>query len=286
MVGATMVGVTAIGFWAVLALLTVATRGIPPLQVLALSFGVAFLAGMLVLALRGRAALELLRQPLAPWLTAFCALFLYHALYFYALATIPPARASLIAYLWPLLIVLMAAWLPGGQSLRARHLAGAAMGLLGTALIFADGSAPIQDAGSLSGYAAAGACALIWSGYSVANRRFSQVPSEMLVGVCGAVALAGGLLHFALEDSVRPDALQWGAIVLLGIGPVGLAFLAWDHATKHGNLPLLGALSYLAPLASTLLLVLTGLAPASLAIGLAALLIVGGAGLASLSPRR
>jgi hypothetical protein len=27
-----------------------------------------------------------------------------------------------------------------------------------------------------------------------------------------------------------------------GLGPTGLAFLAWDFATKHGNLPLLGAL--------------------------------------------
>ncbi|WP_298215922.1 hypothetical protein [Acidocella sp.] len=65
---------------------------------------------------------------------------------------------------------------------------------------------------------------------------------------------------------------------------MGLAFLAWDQATKHGNLPLLGALSYLAPLVSTLLLVLTGHAPASLALALAALLVVGGAALACWQP--
>ncbi|MEP6906693.1 MAG: hypothetical protein ABI858_01745, partial [Pseudoxanthomonas sp.] len=36
------------------------------------------------------------------------------------------------------------------------------------------------------------------------------------------------------------------------------AFLLWDHGTKHGDIALLGSLSYLAPLLSTLLLVLAG----------------------------
>ena len=59
--------------------------------------------------LADRAALVDLRQPLAPWLLAFCGLFFYHALYFYALSAAPPAQASILAYLWPLLIVLLSA---------------------------------------------------------------------------------------------------------------------------------------------------------------------------------
>lgn len=68
---------------------------------------------------------------------------------------------------------------------------------------------------------------------------------------------------------------------VLGIGPTGLAFLAWDHATKHGNVPLLGALSYFAPLLSILLLVLAGQAQASVFLGASVALIVAGAMLAS-----
>ena len=68
---------------------------------------------------------------------------------------------------------------------------------------------------------------------------------------------------------------------MLGLGPTGLAFLAWDHATKHGHIALLGALSYLAPLLSTALLVIIGAAPATSRLALCALLIVGGAGLAA-----
>ena len=53
----TLIGVAAILLWAALALFTVAARGLPAFELLALSFGVAFLAGMALLAARGPAAL-------------------------------------------------------------------------------------------------------------------------------------------------------------------------------------------------------------------------------------
>jgi hypothetical protein len=61
--------------------------------------------------------------------------------------------------------------------------------------------------------------------------------------------------------------------------------MAWDHATKHGQLQVLGALSCLAPLSSTLLPVLDGEAPASAPLALAAPLIVGGAVVAGMPAR-
>ena len=283
-VRATLVGVCAILLWAALALFTVAARGLPPFELLALSFGVACLSGLALL--RWRGALAELRQPAAPWLVAFGGLFFYHALYFYALSAAPPAQASLVAYLWPLLIVLLSATLPG-ERLRARHLAGAALGLGGTALIvLGRGTGSAAGGSAALGFAAAFGCALVWSGYSVLNRRFAAVPSAMLVGVCGAVAVAGAACHLAVEDGVVPSAGQWLAVVLLGLGPTGLAFLAWDHATKHGRLPVLGALSYLAPLVSTLLLILTGQAAGGAGLIAAAGLIIGGAVLATGLPVR
>jgi drug/metabolite transporter (DMT)-like permease len=61
-----------------------------------------------------------------------------------------------------------------------------------------------------------------------------------------------------------------------------LAFFVWDYGVKHGNIKVLGALSYAAPLLSTLLLIASGLAEATWSVGLACLLIVGGALLATL----
>jgi drug/metabolite transporter (DMT)-like permease len=277
--------------WSSLALLTTAVPGVPPFELLALSFAVAFAASLALLAARGgRAALARLRQPLAPWLLAFAGLFFYHALYFVALKTAPPAEASLVCYLWPMLIVLLSALLPrggggenGGGRLRARHVAGAALGFAGTALVLRRGGGGPENWPAL-GFAAALGAAFSWAGYSVLNRRFAGVPSEMIGGVCGVVALAGLACHLALEQGVLPSAAGWAAIVLLGLGPVGLAFFAWDFATKHGNLPLLGALSYLAPLLSTALLVAAGQAAMSAGLVAAAALVVGGAAVAT-SPR-
>ncbi|HTK01154.1 MAG TPA: DMT family transporter [Bordetella sp.] len=274
----------AILLWAALALLTVRAGGLPPFQLLALSFGVAFLGGVCVLLPRGRAALAEMRQPLRPWLLSVGGLFCYHALYFFALSHAPAAQASLIAYLWPLFIVLFSAFAPGGH-LHARHVVGAVLGLAGTALIALERPGGIDAAWPVAGIAAAFGCALIWSGYSVLNRRYANAPSSMMVGVCGLVAVGGAVCHALLETTVPVSGAQWGAILLLGLGPTGLAFLAWDYATKHGHLALLGPLSYLAPLLSTLLLVVTGETPATLTLLLAALLIIGGSAVATFARR-
>jgi drug/metabolite transporter (DMT)-like permease len=278
---ATLIGVVAILLWALLALLTVSARGLPPFELLTLSFAVAALAGLGALALQGRQALGQMRQPWQPWLTAFAGIFGYHALYFYALSAAPAAEASLIAYLWPLLIVLLSALLPGSR-LMLRHVAGALLGFAGTGLVILArpeqaGATALGATGATAGYLAAFACALTWSGYSVLNRRFATTPPAMMVGVCGGVALAGALCHLAFEVTVLPDLRQWAALIALGIGPTGLAFLAWDHATKQGQLALLGVLAYLAPLLSTAALVLTGLAPASWFLFAAAALTIAGA---------
>ena len=281
---ATAVGAISIALWSTLALLTVRAGPLPPFEKLSLCFAVAFTLGMVVLAARGRTMLVQLSQPLGAWLLSFGGIFLYHALYFYALGVAPPAPVNLLNYLWPLFVLLGATL--GGQRPRAGHIAGALLGLAGTAILLAGGTR-FGTATNMTwlGYGAATTGAVVWAGYSTMNRHFAGVPSTMLVGVCGAVAIAGLLCHAALEPWIMPAPAEWIAIILLGIGPTGLAFMAWDHATKHGNLRMLGVLSYLVPLLSTLLLVLDGEAPANGQLAVAALLIVGGAVVASMPAR-
>lgn len=277
---ATAVGVIAVFLWSCLALLTTLTEGIPPFQLLTLSLGVAFVASLCILGRRGVAGFRSWNQPWSVWAVGFLGIFAYHALYFFALKAAPAAEASLIAYLWPLLIVLLSAF-TAGEQLRKRQLLGALLGLAGTAFIMQQrASAEVADM-PVAGYLAAFACALVWSSYSVINRRFNEVPSSIIGGICGLVAVAGLVCHLAFETSVTPDSGQWAAIVGLGLGPVGLAFFAWDHATKHGSLSMLGALSYLAPLISTLLLVAIGQSHASPFLIIPALLIIVGAVIAT-----
>ena len=198
-----------------------------------------------------------------------------------ALKNAPPVEASLIAYLWPLLIVVFSALLPG-ERLRWWHLAGVLLGLAGTVLLVGGGGLDFKSQYAL-GYGAALLCALIWSTYSLLSRRFAHVSSEAVGGFCGITAVLAAFCHLALEPPIWPQGMQWLAVLGLGLGPVGAAFFLWDHGVKHGDIRVLGAVSYLAPLLSTVLLVVAGLAPATWQIAAACLLITGGAVLAARS---
>ncbi|MFG1359790.1 aromatic amino acid exporter YddG [Xanthobacter pseudotagetidis] len=273
---ATRIGLAAIALWATLALLTAATGQVPPFLLTALTFALGGLVG-LGAALRGPGLGVLAQRPLA-FLHGVGGLFGYHFLYFLALKWAPPAEAGLISYLWPLLIVLLSALLPGG-GLRRVHVVGALMGFAGTVvLLMGKGGFGGIEARYAPGYLAALACAFIWSSYSVLSRRFADVPTEAVAGFCLVTALLAGACHLAWEETVWPSGIgEWAAVAALGIGPVGIAFYAWDIGMKKGDVRLLGVASYAAPVLSTLLLVLTGFAAPTWSLAVACLLIVGGA---------
>ena len=277
---ATGIGFTAILLWATLALLTRWSGNIPPFQLTAFSFTLATLIGLGFVLYRGGRWTQYLRLPLPVWLLGVGGLFGYHLFYFIALQNAPAVDASLIAYLWPLLIVLFSALLPN-ERLRWFHLAGAGMGFLGAGLLVTKGQSLGLDARYALGYAAAGICALTWSSYSVLSRRFGSIPTPAVGAFCGVTAVLAWICHWLLEETVMPQGGEWGTIAALGIGPVGLAFFTWDYGVKHGNIKLLGALSYTAPLLSTLLLILFRQAELTWVVGVACLLIVGGAVLAA-----
>ncbi len=132
------------------------------------------------------------------------------------------------------------------------------------------------------GYGAAFLCAFTWSGYSLLTRRFEAVSTDVVTGFCLATSALSFLCHLALETTVWPaNGSEWAAVIGLGLLPVGAAFYAWDYGVKNGDIQILGAASYAAPLLSTLILTLFGFAEPSLRIGLACLLITGGAMLAA-----
>jgi drug/metabolite transporter (DMT)-like permease len=277
---ATLAGLGAIGLWALLAPLGVAAGPVPPFLLTALGFAVGGGLGLAIQLATGRSTAALLRVPPVAWLLGVGAFFGYHALYFTALQALPPVEALLIINLWPLLIVLFTGLLPG-ERLLPGHLLGVACGLAGAAvLVLGKTDAPALDlpAPGPLGYAAAVGCALIWSGYSVLNRRLAaNVPSDAVTGFCLATAALAFAAHLLLEPPTWPQGWAWLAVLALGLGPVGAAFFLWDRGTKRGALQVLGAAAYLAPLLGTVLLLLMGQGRPSLGLAGAAVLIVGGA---------
>ncbi len=254
---ATLAGFAAVLLWSSLAVLTTATGAIPPFQLLAMGFGIAGLAGVALLLRPGGPGVAALKQPWAAGALGIGALFGYHALYFAALKRAPAVEANLINYLWPLLIVVFAAAIGGTRVWPAQWL-GTALGLAAAVLLVTRGRSLQVDPAHVPGYAAALGAALIWALYSVLNRRFEAVPSAAMAGSCLVVGVLGGIAHLALETTVAPTAGQWALVVLLGLGPTGIAFWLWDIGTKRGDIAVLGTLSYAAPLLSTGLLLAFG----------------------------
>ncbi|MGJ3261147.1 MAG: aromatic amino acid exporter YddG [Rhodospirillales bacterium] len=281
-VRATLIGATAVLMWGLLALFTTLTGNIPPFQLAAMSFAIATaFVGIKWIVKRDNVG-AYMRQPVGAWLLGTLGLFGYHFFYFMALKNAPPVEAGLIAYMWPLLIVVGSALLPG-ERLRWWHVAGALAGLVGAALLITGGRGLSGFKSEFSlGYAMAVLCALTWSTYSVTNRRFARVPTDTVGGFCAATAVLATLCHMAFEQTVWPaDAIEWLGVIGLGLGPVGAAFFTWDYGTKHGDIQVLGALSYAAPLISTVLLIIFGKGEATWVVAAGCILIVGGALLAS-----
>jgi len=279
---ATLIGSSAVVMWGALALFTTWTGAIPPFQLVAMTFAIAFLLMAGKWLWRREPIGVYLKQPMRVWIFGIAGLFGYHFFYFMALKNAPAVEASLIAYLWPLLIVVFSALLPGSERLGWHHLVGAGLGLAGCVLLVTDGGGVSFKYQYLIGYLAAGACALTWSSYSVGSRYFGEVPTDAVGWFCGATAIGGAICHLLFETWVQPTGIgMWTAILLLGLGPVGAAFFAWDIGMKRGNIRTLGALSYLAPLISALLLVVAGQARADWILAVACAAIVAGALLAA-----
>ncbi len=243
---ATAIGFVAVLLWALLALLTVGSSPTPPLLLNTICFAIGGGIGLIWVQATG-AWHELRRVPLHVYLFGSIGLFGYHALYFSALRAAPAAEAGLIAYLWPLLIVLLSGLLPG-ERLRGGHFLGALLGFTGAALIITGGGVGFQ-AQYLPGYGLALLCALFWSSYSVGSRLFGAVPTASVAVFCLVTAVASLGLHLIWEDTVWPaGAMGWTSALLLGLGPVGLAFYVWDIGVKQGDIQMLGTSSSALPL--------------------------------------
>lgn len=272
---ATLIGLTAILMWSLLAALTLATGAVPPFQLLAMTFAIGALTGFIGIVVRTGSA-EMPRPPLTAMLIGVGGLFGYHALYFLALRAAPPAEAGLLNYLWPLLIVLLSSLLPG-ERLRRHHVIGALLGLAGTAVLLWGNLSSEFTASQIAGLTAAFAAAFVWAGYSVVSRHFRNVSTDAVAVYCATTAACAFIVSRATETWAWPDgAGAWLAVIALGIGPVGAAFFAWDIGMKHGDIRVLGAASYATPLLSTGCLIASGYAQLNASLGLAAILIAAG----------
>ncbi len=242
-----------ISLWSLSAYFSAHLERVSPLLLVGISFTLAGLIGI-----------RHIRSWRVPWIVfgiGVGGLFGYQVLYFLAFQHAPAIQVNLINYLWPLFVVILSPVYLRGYSLRWNHVLGALAGLSGAGIVVTGGALHFNLASS-PGYGYAAIAAVIWASYSLLIKRFQPLPDSLVSGFCSlAGVLALGL--FFVSRPALPAALsltrqEWLFIILMGIGPHGIAFITWNLALKHGDPRVIGSFSYAIPLLSTLILVITG----------------------------
>ena len=279
---ANLYALAAIALWASLSALGVSLKHIPPF----LLTGIALMVGSVLawpFVIKDRRQWQVAPRMLA--LGVFT-LFGFHFLLFIALRMAPAVEVNLVNYLWPLFIVVLAPFYLPGVALRKVHIAAAITGFVGAALAILGAREDVaasasSSSSSLLGYLLALGSALIWANYSLQTKRAEVTGNSFPTAAIGLFGLVSGILslacHAALEPSVDLNPRDWLLLAVMGLGPLGAAFFLWDKALKLGDARQIGILSYLTPLASTVLLMTVTGRTLTWSIALAAAMIVGAA---------
>ena len=259
---ATLYALGAIASWALLAALGVALKHVPPFLLTGIALVVGSVPTWPLVARRP----GLWKIPLGTLALGVTGLFGFHFLLFLALRSAPPVQANLVNYLWPLFIVVLSPLLLPGMVLRPVHLIAALLGFAGAAVAILGRSQDVGGGWSW-GYLLALASALVWACYSLLTRRVKPFPT-VAVGLFGLVS---GVLSLLCHALLEP------APTLGAHGNAAFGSVLWDKALKLGDPRQIGILSYLTPLSSTVVLMLTGAGLLSWSIARAAVMIIGAA---------
>jgi drug/metabolite transporter (DMT)-like permease len=261
-------GLLAIVCWASLATLGNFLIHLPPFYILSVSF----LIGSIPAWFKPRQMFPSLKISL--W--GIAGYFSYHFFLFYSFRYAPAVEANLINYLWPMIMVLITPIFFPVTRLKFYHFFGAALAATGCVVLVMGKGVDIRIE-NLKGYFLAFGAALSWPVYSMVKKRMGEVSIWSVGGFCFGAGILCFLTHVLIEPRV---VLQWHDakwMVMMGLGPFGISFYAWDRAMVKGDGRIIGALSYLTPVLSTLGLVILGGQSLSFATSIAMILIIGGA---------
>lgn len=276
---ATLVGQAGLLMWAVVSALFVLIKHLPTVEVLFFIFASSAFLSVIWMGLTGSwRSIE--KQSIWLWLFNIAGITGSDILFLYASQNAPQQDVVLINYLWPTFIVLLAPLLPS-EKFQWKYLASAIISFCGIGILVTNGQGLDSfDWQYAKGYSVAVCCALLWSVYAVASKRFPRQAPEAIGLYCamGAVALAVIFPHQIIE--VTPTWVEILVLVYMGCTSHNIAYICWGFGIRHGNVQSLALQVYLSPFVSLGTLVLLNQAEPSSSLWLAAVCVCG-AGLLS-----
>lgn len=283
---ATLSGIFAILFWSTtVAFSRILSESLGALTTGALIYVLGGVLGLTVASRQPGGLAQMLGMP-KRYLLGCGALFVaYMVLLYLAIGlahnSVQVLAVGLANYLWPSLIMLFSIPLLGKRA-SPWLIPGILMALAGTWIaVLQNGSSTLSalaDTGqSLLPVILAVGAAVLWAFYSNLARKWA---SEMGSAV-PLFLLASGLVFLALRGfSGEISHWDWKlapSLLYMLVFPAWLGYLLWDIAMQRGDMPLVTAFSYFTPLLSTLISLLVLQVQPSPLLGLAALLVTGGA---------
>ncbi|UVK44670.1 DMT family transporter [Mesorhizobium sp. AR07] len=229
----------------------------PVSQVQFLQFtGAALVFAAIRLMSRERAAPLTATAALVPLAVGFIGLVGTMVLQYIAFASMPVIEANLVAYTWPLMVAAAVIALENPRRPALLGLA-AAVGFIGVALVISGGRDQSWLQGDLVGYLAAFGSALCMAFYSVMVGRLAT-SSDRLLLPSSLIGVALTFLWCVRAGGAWPTGADLALGLYLGAGPMGLGYYFWSRALKLEGSGRVAVVAYLTPIASTLLLTLSG----------------------------
>lgn len=194
----------------------------------------------------------------------------------------PTAEAALITYTWPVMFIVISQWL-FHRRLPLPVLGGALIAFSGAAVLLSPEAGGEAFSKYMAGYALALMAGCCWAVYSWICQA-APVAIAPLMPELFLLAAVGAAIADVLSGSAfgLPSGIALIAGVALGVGPYGLAMVAWDLALRTGPAALVGSLAYGVPVLAATFLVIAGVASPDWRLPLAALLVVAGSVVATM----
>ncbi len=263
-----LLALTTILMWGSLATLGNLLIHLPPFYIL----GICFILGSLPSWFRPKKMFPNLR------IFAFgvAGMFGYHFFLFSSFRYAPAIEANLINYLWPVIMVILTPAFFREEKLKFYHLLGGILAILGSVVLVLGEGGTLKSE-FIPGYLLALGAAILWPIYSIGKKKLPPTSVWSVGGFCLGTGILCFMAHFWLEPRVVLQGHDVWKLIVIGIGPCGLAFYTWDRALLIGDSRIIGALSYLTPVISTLGLIFFGGQSLEDHILIAMLLIISGA---------
>lgn len=179
----------------------------------------------------------------------FLGLFLYSALYYFAIGELSAQMACILNYLWPMMLVIFSSIILH-EPLNVKKIIALVLSFIGIIVLVLSDSAGVSG-NFVLGVISCIACAMCYGLFSVLNKQANMDQEISMMIMWLTVAICSFATGQLTEEWVAIAGTQWLGLLWLGIGTNAIAYLLWAIALKNEKgTAVIANLAYLVPFVS------------------------------------